>query len=93
MPTYDAPHGKLLEYALDALAADVDLESDGNGRPARNIFVITAGTGIIQVVCGDGSVASLTGLVDGTYIEPSPSWFSTIVNNANTDTTLVRVGW
>ena len=71
----DQPHNKLKEYALDALADDVDLVEEG-GKMARNIFVVTAGTGIIKVVCGDGSVAALTGLADGAYIEPSPSWFT-----------------
>lgn len=91
---HEQPHWKIKEYALNALAADVDLVTEGgSGTAARNIYVITAGTGIIEVVCADDSNALLTGLEDGTYVEPSPSWFKTIVNSANTDTTLVRVGW
>lgn len=86
------PHSKIKEYACDALAADVEFADDGPGM-VRNIYVITAGAGKLRVVCGDGSTVDITGLEDGTYVEPSPGYYQKILNHANTDCDLIRVGW
>ena len=91
------PHARVQEIACDALSADVNLVALGPGdtpvRPVRTIHVITAGAGLLRVKFVDGTFANLTGLVDGRTIEPTPCDVVAIIDDANTDCTLVRVGW
>ena len=86
------PHRLLAEYDCSSLTADIEFTADGPGM-ARNIYVVTAGTGKLSVVCENGDTVNLTNLADGTYVEPSPTYFSKILNSANTDCDLIRVGW
>ncbi len=91
--TDDAPHSRLEEFAADALGADIDLVEQGNGKPARSIFIVTAGAGKLALEFRNGDVENMTGLVDGTMLEPTPTYVVKIKNTAGTDCDLIRVGW
>ena len=84
------PHDAIREYT--SFVADIDLFAV-KGRNARNIFVVTAGTGLITITDEHGDEVELTGLTDGAYVEPSPTWFGSIVSGAGTTVTKIRVGW
>ena len=84
------PHDAIRQYA--AFGADIDLFAV-KGRNARNIFIVTAGTGLLTITDEHGDEVALTGLEDGTYVEPSPTWFGSIIAGAGTTVTLIRVGW
>jgi hypothetical protein len=85
----NGPHKGLAEY--DDFTGDLDLVAIG-GTFARNIFIIDAGGGALKVKFEDGTTAILTGLVSGTYVEPSPTNFSKVFD-ADTDVVKIRVGW
>lgn len=86
------PHDRIREYSCNALTSDVELW-DVMGRPARNIYVVTAGAGKLEVEFADGDIEAITLLEDGQYVEPSPANFYRIKMSANTDCDLIRVGW
>lgn len=86
------PHDDLAEYS--SFASDVDLMHATLGKPARNIFIVDAGSGTLVVVTGSGSQRTLTGLLSNTYVDPGPTYFRTIKSTADgTNVAKVRVGW
>ena len=81
------PHGAIAEYT--DFSEDISLMR--GSRMARNIYVVDEGSGSLQLIMGDGTDETLTGLAVGA-IEPGPFYSSKIVA-AGTDVTKIRVGW
>jgi hypothetical protein len=86
-------HEDALEY--DDFSVDINLvsASPDTRTPARAIFIVDAGSGSIVVTTSGGSAnRTYTGLVSGTYLDPSPLYVETIIATG-TDVAKVRVGW